>query len=222
MLLCRQAEQISRCVRFWGAAVGDVHRATALEWTGADAGHLPSDSAQEEAAVPVRYSTTTTGAASSSSSPSYPLTLLLLPLPPHLLCCIFFFLSSNSPAAASSAAASSSLSSAASSSPSCPPPLLLLPLPPYLLLPLLLLLVLYLFCCCLFIPLAAAAAAAALLFLGPSTVSASLLKLCQCVHAVTHSIRPDVVCNSGFYVRLLGAILKGFHQVGMHLFWRGC
>ena len=130
VLLCRQAEQISRCVRFWGAAVGDVHRATALEWTGADAGHLPSDSAQEEAAVPVRYTTTTTGAASSSSSPSCPLTLLLLPLPPHLLCCIFFFLSSNSPAAASSAAASSSLSSAASSSPSCPLPLLLLPLHP--------------------------------------------------------------------------------------------
>jgi len=123
VLLCRQAEQISRCVCFWGAAVGDVHRAKALEWTGADAGHLPSDSAEEEAAVPIRYTTTTTGGDSSS--------------------------------------------------PSCPPPLLLLPLSPPLD-PLLLLLLL-------------------LLFLGLSAVSASLLKLYRCVHAVTSSTRQDVV-----------------------------
>lgn len=50
--LCREAEQVSRCVCIWGAPVGNVDRATALERPRSDASHLPFDTAQEEASVP--------------------------------------------------------------------------------------------------------------------------------------------------------------------------
>lgn len=50
--LCREAEQVSRCVCIWGAPVGDVDRAAALERPRSDASHLSSDTAQEEASVP--------------------------------------------------------------------------------------------------------------------------------------------------------------------------
>lgn len=59
--------------------MGDVDRAKALEWPRADAGHIPSDTAQEEAAISSRHPTKTAGTLT---------TLLVATQTPGYLCLI--------------------------------------------------------------------------------------------------------------------------------------
>jgi len=132
----------------------------------------------------------------SDTPPQLQVVPLLLLLVLYLLCCCLFL----TIFCCLFFFLSSTSSSAASSSP--------------LLLPLLLLLVLYLFCCCLFLPLAAAAAAAA-------SVPWSFCYQCKLAEVTSVGACCQSLCKLGFCVRLLGAILEGLYEVGMHSFWRG-